>query len=133
VKRRVTASVIGIAALVASLGAAPAVAETDTLLAYLTVGKLKPGKRISYQVVCNANCSVTASSTLLLKGPNLGPVTSSGTFAAGQVIEVFLKPNKPARAAIKRNIKASKLRTRLNATNLTTGETDADARTFRFR
>jgi hypothetical protein len=125
--------VVSIAALAASLTAAPAVAETDTLLSYLTVGKLKPGKRITYQVVCSADCQLTASSTLVLKGPNLGPVTSSGQFGANQIAEVFLKPNKPARSAIKANIGASKLRTKVVAVNLTTGETDTDTRVFKFK
>jgi hypothetical protein len=125
--------VVSIAALGVSLTAAPAVAEYDTLLAYLTVGKLKPGKRITYKVVCSADCQLTASSTVILKGPDLGPVTSSGQFGANQVAEVFLKPNKPARRAIKANLGASKLKTKVRATNPTTGEVDTDTRTFRFK
>jgi hypothetical protein len=107
--------------------------SAETLVAYLTVGKLKPGRRIAYRVVCNADCQLTATSTLVLKGPNLGPISSTGSFPAGVVAEAFLKPNKPARAAIKRNIGASKLRTSVTATAVATGETDTDKRTFRFK
>jgi hypothetical protein len=76
-------------------GADPkAQASAEDLVTYLTKGKLKPAKRIPYRFVCSEDCFVTATSTLVLKGPNLGPVASSGQFPAGQVIEVFLKPNK---------------------------------------
>ena len=119
---------------ITSAGSAPVAGKSaETLVAYLTVGKLKPGKRIAYRVVCNADCQLTATSTLVLKGPNLGPVSSTGSFPAGVVAEAFLKPNKPARAAIKDNIGASKLRTSVTATAVATGETDTDNRTFKFK
>jgi hypothetical protein len=105
----------------------------EELVSYLTVGKLKPGKRIAYRVVCSADCQLTATSTLVLKGPNLGPVSSTGTFPAGVIAEAFLKPNKPARAAIKAHIGSSKLRTSVSATDLATGEVDTDKRTFKFK
>jgi hypothetical protein len=136
----------GTAAIVASttaalLLAAPAGAgspkahasDTETLISYLTKGKLKPGKRISYKFVCSADCNLSATSTLVLKGPDLPPVTSSGSFPAGQVVAAFLKPNKPARSAIKAKIGAAKLRTKIRATNISTGETDTDRRTFKFK
>jgi hypothetical protein len=115
-------------------GADPkAQASGEELVSYLTKGKLKPAKRIPYRFVCSEDCFVTATSTLVLKGPNLGPVSSSGQFAAGQVIEAFLKPNKPARTAITDNIGASKLRTSVTASSTLTGETDTDNRTFKFK
>ena len=107
--------------------------EDDALLSYVTVGKLKLGKRISYRFVCSAQCQVTATSILVLRGPDIGPVVDTGSFPAGEIIEAFLKPNKSARRAIRRNIRASKLRTSVTATNPTTGATDTDTRVFRFR
>jgi len=76
---------------------------------------------------------VTATSILVLRGPNVGPAVDTGLFPAGAIIEVFLKPNKSARRAIRRNIGASKLRTSVTATNPVTGLTDTDTRVFRFR
>ena len=117
----------------AGAGSPSASAAAEDLVSYLTKGKLKPSKRIAYRVVCNADCQITATSTLVLPGPNLGPVSVTGAFAAGQIAEAFLKPNKPARAAIKANIGSSKLRTKVTATNTATGETDTDSRTFKFK
>jgi hypothetical protein len=112
--------------------AAPASAGED-LVTYLTTGKLKPSKRIAFQVVCNANCQLTVTSTLVLKGPDLPPVSSSRVFAAGEIAEAFLKPNKPARNAIKEHIGISKLRTSVTATETATGVTDTDNRTYKFK
>jgi hypothetical protein len=112
--------------------AAPASAGEE-LLTYLTKGKIKVSKRIDFQVVCSADCQVTATSTIVLPGPNLGPISVTGAFPAGTIAEPFLKPNKPARNAIADNIKKSKLRTSVTATNTATGETDTDKRTFRFK
>lgn len=139
-KRRGTAAVVAGSAAALLLWAAPAGAGSPTakasaedLVSYLTKGKLKPGKRIAYRFVCSADCTLTASSTLVLKGPNLGPVSASQSFQAGQIAEAFLKPNKAARNAIKDNIGASKLRTSVTATSLIDGTTDTDNRTFKFK
>ena len=105
----------------------------EALLSYVTVGKLKLGKRITYRFVCSAECKVTATSTLVLRGPDIGPVADAGLFPAGEIIEAFLKPNKSARRAIRRNIGASKLRTSVTATSPGTGLNDTDTRVFRFR
>jgi 3D (Asp-Asp-Asp) domain-containing protein len=107
--------------------------EDEALLNYVTTGKLKLGKRISYRFVCSADCQVTATSTLVLRGPDVGPVVDTGSFPAGEIIEAFLKPNKSARRSIRRNIGSSKLRTSVTATNSATGATDTDTRVFRFR
>lgn len=138
--RRGTAAIVAAGAATLLLGAAPAGADSprakasaEDLVSYLTKGKLKPGKRISYRVVCSADCNLTATSTLVLKGPDLGPVTSSGAFPAGTVAEAFLKPNKPARDAIKDNIGSTKLRTTVTATSTVDGSTDTDTRTFKFK
>ena len=94
-KRRVTSAVIAdfaIAALsgpaLAGAGDGPAAGKSaDTLLRYITKGKLKPDKRIEYRIVCSLDCSVSASSTLVLKGPNLS-ATSAGAFPAGELVVV---------------------------------------------
>jgi hypothetical protein len=111
---------------------ATASADVEGLVSYLTTGKLKPKKRIAYSFVCSTACQVTASTTLVLKGPNLGPVADTGMFAPGEVGTAFLKPNGAARDAVKDHIGASKLRARLVAIDAT-GATDTDTRTFRFK
>jgi hypothetical protein len=111
---------------------ATAAVDNDALVAYLPVGKLKVGKRISYRFQCLTECQVTASSTLVLKGPNLGPAVDTGMFSAGEVAEEFLTLNKAARLAIKSHLGAAKLRTSITASNVA-GLTDTDTRTFRFR
>jgi hypothetical protein len=123
----VTAAPAGAGSPVANVSA-----DTEGLVSYVTAGKLKPGKRIVYRFVCSTECQVTASSTLVLNGPNLGPVVDSGMFSAGEIAQAFLKPNGTAREAIKSNIGASKLRTSITATNAA-GATDTDTRTFRFK
>ena len=105
----------------------------EGLLSYVTSGKLKLGKRIAYRVVCSTECQVTATTTLVLQGPDVGPVVDTDLFPAGQIIEAFLRPNKSARRAIRRHIGVSKLRTSVTATNPATGLTDTDTRVFRFR
>jgi hypothetical protein len=120
----------------APAGLAPAKAkaatEYDSLVSYWPAGKLKVGKRISYRFVCANACQVTASTTLQLRGPNLGPVVDTGQFAAGQIGQEFLTLNKSARVAIKSDLGASKLRTAITATDAT-GATDTDTRVFRFK
>jgi hypothetical protein len=129
----VLAAAILVTAGPADAGSPTATAAGEELVSYLTKGKLKPGKRISYRVVCAAACQLTATSTLVLKGPDLGPVSETGLFPAGQSVEAFLKPNKSARNLIKANLGASKLRTSITATNTATGEIDSDRRSFRFK
>ena len=121
----------GVAPASPASGATPAV-DTEGLVNYVTFGKLKPGKRISYEFVCSTECQVTASSTLVLKGPNLGPAVDSGLFSPGQIAEAFLKLNKAARGAINAHIGAAKLRTVIFASN-SAGATDTDTRVFRFK
>jgi hypothetical protein len=107
-------------------------ADVDTLVAYLPAGKIKVAKRISYRFQCSAACQVTATSTLVLKGPNLGPAVDTGIFSAGEVGAQFLTLNKAARFAIKSHLGASKLRTSIAATDAT-GGTDTDTRVFKFK
>jgi hypothetical protein len=108
--------------------------DSEGLLSYMTTGKLKLGKRIAYRFVCATECQVTATSILVLRGPDVGPIVDTGLFPAGEIIEVFLKPNKSARRAIRRHIGASKLRTSVTAVNPGPyGETDTDTRVFRFK
>ena len=130
--RRGKATVVAAVSAALLAMAAPASAGED-LLTYLTKGKMKPSKRIAFQVVCNADCQLTATSTLVLKGPNLPPVSVTNVFPAGLIAEAFLKPNKPARQAIKDDIGAAKLKTSVTATNTATGETDTDRRTYKFK
>ena len=138
--RRGTAAIVAASATALLLGAAPAgagspkaKASAEDLVSYLTKGKLKPAKRIAYQMVCSADCSIKVTSKLKLAGPDLAPTTVSGSFQAGQIAEAFLKPNGPALKAIKANIGAAKLVTSVTATSLIDGTTDTDKRTFKFK
>jgi hypothetical protein len=105
----------------------------ETLVRYLPRRRLPVRRRIAYRGVCTADCNITARSTLVLPGPNIGPVSVSGSFGANEVFESFLKLNRPALAALKRHRRKARLRTRIFAVDLTTGDTDTDRRTFRFK
>jgi hypothetical protein len=111
----------------------PAAPAAEDLVRYLTDGRLKPDKRVSYFAECSSDCQLTARTTLVLKGPDLPPVTVTGQLRAGQVAEAFLKPNRAARRAIRSNLSAARLRTVVKATDALTGEVDIDRRTFRFK
>ena len=131
-------AILALGALAAALpgGLAPtrakAATEYDSLVAYWPAGKIKVGKRISYRFVCASDCQVTASSTLVLKGRNLGPVADTGIFSAGQIGAETLTLNKAARSAIKGYLRRSKLRTSITATTQA-GLTDTDTQTFHFK
>jgi hypothetical protein len=111
---------------------ARAATEYDSLVSYLSFGKLKVGKKVTYQFACATDCQVTARSTLVLPGPNLGPVVDTAIFAAGQTGRETLTLNKAARTMIKSHLGASKLRTSLTAST-STGLTDSDSRVFKFK
>ncbi len=131
-----TLAALGILAVAAAGGSASPTAtrtaDDESLVAYLPAGKVKVAKRISYRFQCLTDCQVTASSTLVLKGPNLGPAVDTGIFSAGEIGLEFLTLNKSARFAIKSHLGASKLRTSITASNAA-GATDTDTRVFRFK
>ena len=139
IRRRIAALVTaGLAVILVTAAPPRAVAQTSVdsegLLSYVTTGKLKLKKRIAYKFVCSTECQVTATTTLVLRGPDVGPIVDTGVFPAGQIIEVFLKPNKSARRAIRSNIGKSKLRTSVTAINPGPyGENDTDTRVFKFK
>jgi hypothetical protein len=120
----------------APAGLAPAKAtaatEYDSLVAYWPAGKLKVGKRITYRFVCASDCQVTTTSTLVLPGPNLGPVVDTAIFSPGQIGRETLTLNKAARFMIASHLRTSKLRTSITAST-STGLTDRDARVFKFK
>lgn len=118
----------------ASAGGAPkANASGEELVSYVTDGKLEVGGSITFQVVCGANCSLTSDIEIVLPGPNAKLPQLTGTFAAFSPLDVVVELNKPARQAIKKNIKKVKLRSDVTATNLVTGEVDADSNTFKLK
>ncbi|MGH2923069.1 MAG: hypothetical protein ACRDKH_03440 [Solirubrobacterales bacterium] len=118
-------------------GAPTATTSGEELGTYLDTGKLKLRKRLNYLIACGAPagqlCQLEVENKLKLKGPDLGPLRTSGIFAGGQTVEVFIQLNKGARVAAKRNIGAAKVKSSLTATNLTTGEVDVDEQTFRLK
>ena len=131
--RRATAAIV--AALSAGLlatAAAPVSADED-LVSYLTKGKRKVAKKVRYQFVCSADCQVTVSSRIKLKGPDVPPLVDTAQFQAGVPIAHSLTLNKSLREAITDHIGASKLVSEVRATNTATGESDTDRRTFGFK
>ncbi|MGZ5340509.1 MAG: hypothetical protein ACXWED_03770 [Solirubrobacterales bacterium] len=129
---RGTKIVIAAAAGLALLAPAASAADNDALITYSGPVKLKVQKRIAYPVVCSANCQVTATTTLLLPGPDLGPVVVPGSLTAGASAEPFVVLNKAALRNVRNNVGRARLRTQIDATNVTTGDTDTDTRVFRF-
>lgn len=130
---------IALAALLAPIGSS-AVAEPqaekagEEIVRYLTKGKLKAAKKITYRFVCGVTCNVKVDATVVLPGPNFRPPPVSGTnFAPGVALEDKLKPNGPLLKAIKRNKRKAKLRTKITATDVATGQVDVDKRTYRFK
>jgi hypothetical protein len=118
-----------------------ATAAAESLVRYLPRGRLPVKRRIAYRGVCQTSapnppdnfCSVVSRTTLVLPGPNLGPITLSNSFSNNQVFEVHFTLNGPAFKALKKYRNKARLRTRLRATDLTNGSVDVDRRTFRFK
>lgn len=134
-RTRRTAGLAVTAAMALGL-AAPATADTG-LIQVLSPPKLPAAKKVSYIVSCTSACSLTATLTLKLPGPDLGPVTvGPETFAAGGQGSPFLILNAPAKRALKENYKRARLKTTIKAVNLDPlggGATDTVQRVFRFK
>ena len=106
--------------------------DNDALIAYSGPLKLKAAKRVSYPVLCSANCTVTATTTLVLPGPDLGPVVVPGNLTAGTPAEPYIVLNKAALHNLRNNVNKARLRTQIEATNTTNGDTDTDTQVFKF-
>lgn len=100
---------------------------------YAPGGKLKIAKRFAFRFACSIECSLRATSRLVLPGPDLGPVTSFGTFQPGQQAEVYFLPNRAAREAMIRSRGLAVLKSRIEATDLSTGTVEVHTRDFGFR
>jgi hypothetical protein len=139
--RRVMTATAAAAATAALLGpAATATADPqakaagEEVISFVTKGKLKLGKTISYQFVCGVACNVKADVSIALPGPNFNstPVTATN-IPAGQVLEDKLKPNGPLLKAIKADKGRAKLQATITGTNVATGEVDVDKASFKFK
>lgn len=139
VKRRALSGLAAATAAIALAGspalgatAPPASASAETLVNFVGPKKLKVGKRITYSFVSAVNCNVVVSD--LLEGPG-GKLRGSlsGSLAAGVKAGVVLKPNGPLLKDLKADTGKFTLKVEINATDPTTGETDTDRRTYRFR
>jgi hypothetical protein len=108
-------------------------AAVETQVRYLPSGRKPVRLRIAYRGVCTVDCKVFARTTLVLPGPNIGPVNVSNSFAANQIFEAFIRLNRAGLAALNQNRRAARLRTRIRAIDLSTNEVDIDRRTFRFK
>lgn len=112
---------------------ADASVEVESLVAYVTKGKIKAQRRVRFLGSCSADCSVTVNMTLVVPGPNVVANPPSATFLAGEIFEGFIKLSKSGAAFLKKNKDKSKLRTKIRAVNTVTGDTDTDKRTFKFK
>jgi hypothetical protein len=129
------AAAAAIAALVmpGAAGADPkAQASAETLVNFVGPKKLKVGKKFTYRFVCVVNCNISVSD--VLKGPG-GKLTGSisGSLAAGAPGGVRIKPNGPLLKAMKAETGKFKLAVTIRASDPTTGETDIDKRTYKFK
>lgn len=129
------ATVALLAPLGSTAGADPQAQKSgEEIVRYVTKGKLKVAKNVKYRFVCGVTCNVKVDATVVLPGPNFRSPPIRGTnFPAGVVLEDILKPNGPLLKAIKANKRKAKLRTKVTATDVATGQVDVDKRTYRFR
>jgi hypothetical protein len=116
-----------------ALSSPTATTSSEEQIRYLPSGRKPVKLRIAYRGVCTVDCNVIARTTLVLPGPNIGPVTVSGAFDANEIFEAFIKLNGPALQALKQNRRAARLRTRITGIDLSNGVRDIDRRTFRFK
>jgi hypothetical protein len=108
-------------------------AAVESQVRYLPSGRKPVKLRIAYRGVCTVDCKVFARTTLVLPGPNIGPVNVSNSFSANQIFEAFIRLNGPGLAALRENRRVARLRTRIRAIDLATNEVDIDRRIFRFK
>jgi hypothetical protein len=108
--------------------------ELETVVRYITKGKIKPQRKVRFVAVCSVACNVTVDMTLVVPGPNLSDEPLSATFAAGEVWEGFIDLGSKSNVGfLKANKKKSKFRTSIQAVDPATGNTDTDQRVFRFK
>ncbi len=138
-KRRIATAALA-ASMLAALGSAvpagagqTATKADETLVRYLTKGKLKADGNISYKVVCAVDCKLKLDVALLLPGKDFSPKPIGGNVAAGNVISDQIKPNGPLLKRIRDKIGRVKLRSTITATDLVTGEVDRDNRVFKLK
>ncbi len=120
----------------ASVGADPTASSSgEEIVRYATKGKLKAGKRISYNFVCGVTCNVKIDVVLTgLPGKNFRPPAVRGTnIPAGQTFQDQLKPNGPLLKSIRANIRSVRLKSKIVATDVATGLRDTDKRTFKLK
>jgi hypothetical protein len=138
-RRRLTALIAAASAVAMMLPAAPAGAAPtaqksgEELVTIVTTGKLKIKSAMVVQYTCGADCSLVASAEFVIPGPNTTAPDATGVFSAGALVEDQLTPNKALRSFMKKNIKKSKLRIEVTATNVLTGEVDVDSNTFKLK
>lgn len=88
---------------------------------------------LKFRGACAEVCNVRARMTVVLPGPNIGPVVASRDLAEDKLVFVaFVILNKPALAAIKQNREKARFRTKLRALS-EDGDYDVDRRSFRFK
>lgn len=94
--------------------------------------KLLVQKKLEVLAVCSQSCA--AKATITLKTP-LGPDkdTLGGTLEANAPVTLSLTLNKPGLKYLRDNFRASSLKVRFTARDLTTNLRDTRTRTFRFR
>jgi hypothetical protein len=132
--RRTTVALI--AALVLALPPAagvasggPSATKSGVLVNYVSTGKLKIAKRITILVVCSANCQITA--TTVIVGPSdKDKSVVAGPLSANVPGGPFFQPNGPFLKAMKANPGKYEVRSRIAATDSSTGASEAISRNF---
>jgi hypothetical protein len=131
----IVTAVLALALLPAAGTAAPngpVASKSGTLINFVSAGKLRIGKRISVVVVCSADCQADATLTIVAPGPNLSAHVA-GPLGANVPGGPFFKPNGPLLKAMKEHPGRFKVRTKITATDLSTGASETISGTFRLK
>jgi hypothetical protein len=129
-----SASVSG--GLTPAAGSGPIATSADeSLVRYLPSGRKPVKRRIAFLGECTLDCKLFVRMTLVLPGPNVGPVNVTGTLdvETKPVFQGWIQLNRPALRALKANRREARFRTRVRAVDVVTGEVDVDRRSFRFK
>ena len=109
-------------------------ANNEDLIRYTGPKRIKIEKRMKYFLVCTADCDVTVSSTLVVPGPDVGPLVDQKPFEAGTRIQALvIVKSKAGRRFLRDNADSSRIKSKVSATDIATGDTDTDKRSFKFK
>lgn len=116
-------------------GGGPVATKSGAIVNYVSTAKVKLGKRSGPSFSCLVTCNLT--SKLVLKGPHvkLPDTQSASNVPANQALTHFFnfsKFPKPVRQFIAQHVGQYRLVSTVNATDATTGATDAISNVFKL-